>query len=346
MASSTPTPPTATATPTATPPTSTPADDTTNSTSPSAAAADSSPASSTGISPDELITLIHAIKFAKTDASQRQVWTEISQELSQKPGFEFLSQVVLNDVKKVWKKALKTGGTTPSTPPPQQPQPANTNANATATPTTTDTLKSKLLQAGSKPSIYTVGQLAQEYTAMTIAEASAAEQEAMEALQGYVHAFLDVPADRSGNKPHQALISFQKQPQQPTAAGAKQKKQSSGSSTKTTKKDELPTEEIVKIQKAAPLHAGDTTSHPMLCYNQSKTRKTFLHPDSDPEGYQKIAALIDQSGNQGALAHMGGTKAYFYARITPVTNKKGKGGPSPSSIVSINTIELAPPQAW
>lgn len=354
----TPAPPASTApapTPTTTDAAKKTSDDTTNSTSPSSSSAS---ASATSISPDELISLIQAIKFAKADASQRQVWKEISQELSGKPGFAFLSQVALNDVKKVWKKALKTASDAPASSDKQTAaaattdQPTNKTDKNNDTPPAaaapkTDTLKSKLMEAGSKPSIFTVGQLAQEYTAMTIAEASAGEQEAINAMmEGYVHVFLDVPADRSGNKPHQALISFQKK-QQTTPSSSSL---STGKSSKGNKKGEPATttttiEEIVKIQRAAPMHANDTTCHPMLAYNQSKTRKTFVHPDSDPEGYQTIVSLIGRAGKQGALAHLGGTKAYFYALVTPL--KKGSSSSSSLSVIwSIQTTELAPPQAW
>ena len=315
------------------------------------------------VSQEDLIDLIHAIKFAKDDASQRQVWKEISEELSQKEGFEFLANVALNDVKKVWKKALKTAGGSSN----NNSSTAN-NANAaktqekpatekgTETEATTDALKTKLLEVRSKPSIFTVGQLAQEYKAMTIAEALAVgEQEqqkhALE-MEGYVHIFLDVPADRSGTKPHQALISFQKDTNKKSAKSKTPKvnnivaiNNNDGTNTTTADEQQL---FIVKIQRAAPMHSDDKTSYPMLCYDQSKTRKTFLHPDSDPDGYHKIAALIEASGKQGALKQMGGTKAYFYARMASTAaadggdNKKARVSP----IISINTIELAPPQSW
>jgi hypothetical protein len=53
------------------------------------------------ISREELLELARAIKFAKPDASQKQVHEEISLELSQKESFEFLKNVTLNEVKKV-----------------------------------------------------------------------------------------------------------------------------------------------------------------------------------------------------------------------------------------------------
>ena len=316
------------------------------------------------VSPEDLIDLIHAIKFAKDDASQRQVWKEISEELSQKEGFEFLAKVALNDVKKVWKKALKTAGGSSSNNTNNNNNNNNNNSNANtnnaakaqekpstekATEVTTDALKTKLLEVRSKPSIFTVGQLAQEYKAMTIAEALAVgEQEqqkhALE-MEGYVHIFLDVPADRSGTKPHQALISFQKDTTKKASKSKTPKAINNHDGTNhTTATEDEPLQFIVKIQRAAPMHSDDTTSYPMLCYDQSKTRKTFLHPDSDPDGYHKIANLIEASGKEGALKHMGGTKAYFYARMASLA-ADGKGRAS-NIIISINTVELAPPQSW
>ena len=331
------------------------------------------------VSPDELIDLIQAIKFAKEDASQRQVWKEISEELSQKEGFEFLAEVTLNDVKKVWKKALKRTADQRSAssgadhnnrnnshrPTGNNNHSNNKNNNAKKdAETTTDALKTKLLEVHSKPSMFTVGRLAQEYQAMTIAEALGEQQQqeehSLEEMKGYVHVFLDVPADRSGTKPHQALISFQKPHDSVNRQSHKAKgktrttKSSSQSSTSIINNKNNPNDNkdpsqpppiIVKIQKAAPMNASDTTLYPMLCYDQTKTYKTFLHPDSDPDGYTKIAALITESGKQGALADLGGTKAYFYARLaTTTTNSSSKK--KEASILSINTVELAPPQSW
>ena len=75
----------------------------------------------------------------------------------------------------------------------------------------------------------------------------------------------------------------------------------------------------------------------MLLYDQTRTYKTFIHPDPDDDGYEKIANLIAESGTGGALGLLGGTKAYFYARLT----KRKKG-----DILSIQITELAPAQNW
>ena len=59
-------------------------------------------------SPDDLIELVRAIKFAHTDMSTRNVHHEISVTMADSdPTYAFLKDVRLNDVKKVWKKALR-----------------------------------------------------------------------------------------------------------------------------------------------------------------------------------------------------------------------------------------------
>jgi len=61
-------------------------------------------------SPDDLIELVRAIKFAHTDMSTRNVHREISVTMADSdPTCAFLRYVKLNDVKKVWKKALMRG---------------------------------------------------------------------------------------------------------------------------------------------------------------------------------------------------------------------------------------------
>jgi hypothetical protein len=74
----------------------------------------------------------------------------------------------------------------------------------------------------------------------------------------------------------------------------------------------------------------------MLLYDATRTRKTFVHPG---EEYDRILKWMIQEGQEGALGHMGGSKAYFYARPT-VT----KGGLP--DIVSVDVTQLAPAQEW
>jgi hypothetical protein len=66
--------------------------------------------------------------------------------------------------------------------------------------------------------------------------------------------------------------------------------------------------------------------------------KTFIHPDDGDDGYDKIRTWIVSSGSGGALGAAGGTKAYFYTRVS-----KRKHG---ADVLSIDTRELAPAQTW
>lgn len=122
------------------------------------------------------MALVRAIKFAKPDASQRAVHSEITQVLSQREAC--LQGVTLNDVKKVWKKAVTAASTTSGAP-------------------------------GGVVKLFTVGDgtvsiLANQYS-QNAAKAAVEEQGAE---QHYVHVYLDVPMDMSGSRPHQAIINF------------------------------------------------------------------------------------------------------------------------------------------
>jgi hypothetical protein len=281
---------------------------------------------------DELLELVRAIKFAKPEASQKEVHREITEEISQKfeHKFAFLKDVKLNDVKKVWKKAMQqhssSTNSTSSTTPLSQQGAHSTNADLLEKLPSDQTVKVFTVGDGS------VKHLAQEYTAAVLAQAAAKEQAAAEELQkNYVHVFLDVPADRSGSRPHQALINFQE------SAKNKTEKQTKQQLSKTNNSEEMM---IVKIQMAAPLNEHDTVQHPMLLYNQSRSCKTFLHPDPNDEtkSYERVQEWIRNSGVDGVLGQKGGTKAYFNSRLTK--RKKGQ------NIISIRVAELAPPQEW
>jgi len=134
--------------------------------------------------------------------------------MSQNESFEFLANVKLNDVKKVWKKAI-TGG--------------EINSNISSNPTKStvsnaqkgggggdddvmDTIR-KTTDKNGIIKLYTVGNvsvktLAENYTLQAAAHAAAKEkdsnaQQEEEELNKYVHCFLDVPADCSGSRPQQ-----------------------------------------------------------------------------------------------------------------------------------------------
>lgn len=313
--------------------------------------------------------------------------------MSNNAGFEFLSHVKLDQVKKVWKKALKSNN---------PPVAASTSSGATA-PTknhtnarhddpTHDVLVTdenvlrmpkdgilKFYTVGN-PSSSSVKSLAEGYTleaaARVAQEEAVKEQTRREELEKYVHCFLDVPADQSGTKPHQALINFNNnenssgsccnkshQSSRVSGGGGKKKKKKNmvgggggacGKSNGVVGMDgndggAKDKRDIVKIQVAAPLPGMENVKVPMLLYNKDRSAKTFIHPDDDDNvnessgggavgGYDKIRNLILEQGQQGVLSG-GGTKAYFYCRITRI--------PGEHDIVSIDvTTGLAPVQSW
>ena len=258
------------------------------------------------------------------------------------PQYDFLSQVKFNDVKKCWKKALsnnnnkKQGGGEDGK---KEASVASAKAALAGVeePSSKDTETKEDGQDVLK--MYTVGNgwtiqtLAENYTreaaAKAAAEVAAASKEdaaAQEEENGqYVHCFLDVPADRSGKKPYQALINFNGS--EPT---------SGGSSSKKSKK-KMNDREVVKIQVAAALPGMG--KFPMLLYNQSRSARTFIHPEEEQNSdYDKIHDWIVNGGTKGVLQG-GGTKAYFFAKIT-----RRQGGEQ--DIVSIDISQLAPPQNW
>ncbi len=186
---------------------------------------------------EDLIELVRAIKFSQPDASMRVVHTEITTKMSQNESFEFLQDVKLNDVKKIWKKAITGGGGASNTSGASgSSDGGNSIANAkrmllegtTAIKDEDDVVKSSSANEnadkrkesssskGKKNEIlkfYTVGDgsvqtLAKNYTLQAAANAVAqenafVEEQNEEEMKKYVSCFLDVPADRSGGKPHQ-----------------------------------------------------------------------------------------------------------------------------------------------
>lgn len=152
--------------------------------------------------------------------------------------------------------------------------------------------------------------------------------EKKEELAKYTHFFLDVPADLSGKRPH-AVINKSGSNKNITTTTTAAASSSDGNSDGR---------EIFKIQTAQlPLT-------PMLLYNKERTASTFLHPplsektEEDDGGYMKIKQMIAESGTVGVNGTQGVPKAYFWGRITET-----KDGPH---VVSIDTSEVAPNQAW
>jgi len=305
---------------------------------------------------EDLIDLVCAVKFSNPDASIRTVHREITEKMALNESFNFLKDVKLNDVKKVWKKANASLGESNLTAA-SDSLPAETNSKLNAD-------NNQILK------FYTVGDgsvrtLAQNYSAA--AAETAAEKAALavskeksaheDDLKNYVHFFLDVPADRSGKRPHQALINFNDNnvldPEGKKGKSKKKVRNSRGSQRtdasakvicdNTTKENR----EIVKIQVAASLPGMVNVKTPMLLYNANRSAKTFIHPieetentsNADDSGYDKIHSFIREKGVGGALGSVGGTKGYFYCRISRRKNEQ--------DIISIDvTSGLAHVQSW
>lgn len=288
--------------------------------------------------PDDLIELIRAIKFAHTEMSIRNVHKEISVTMANSDkSYDFLKDVKLNDVKKVWKKALK--GRSPETNNSSQKSEPTLKKNSVKSPARNDL---PIVPTEGIIKFYTVGDgsvatLAENYANHHAEAAVAASQDQnadSEKEKGkYTHFFLDVPADLSGSRPHQALMNYQHTP------SGKKGKNKAGQAKK------LEGKEAFKIQLAALPPGMEHVQTPMLMYNSDRSAKTFLHPPSSPDdteddgGYLKIRKIITESGISGALGATGGQKAYFYGFVT-----KTKSGPN---VISIDVHSgLVPSQTW
>ena len=319
----------------------------------------------------DLIELVRAVKFARPDSSIRNVHREIVDEMSKNEGYEFLRDVTLNNVKKIWKKAIM-GSSSSSFPLPSSPQcdqlsSATGNASSLS-PTAATTNTGRGEDKSSSPSsdgidvkLYTVGDgsvrtLAENYTLEAASRAVAEgerskEQETKrraEQFKGYVHCFLDVPADSSGRRPHQALINFNDNsglvgskvaasaatPGTATVAtstGRKKngnKKRGGGSSVrKKSQKGSLSPgiggdgekncgRIIVKIQVAA-----GSENNPMLLYNADRSAKTFIHPPTEKTNNETEG--VDSVGEKEGERE---TDDGGYVRILNLIVKNGIGG--------------------
>jgi hypothetical protein len=321
------------------------------------------------VTKDEMIGLVRAIKFANPDASIRQVHREITEVLSRKDHYDFLANISLNDVKKVWKKAVMMSSTQQQQ---QNQQQTLQNQQSSTTPQTNGAMEEPILR------FYTIGNgsipfLAQEYSqakareaAVAAAKDSAPEKEGDKNLQhnssNMFSVFLDVPADRSGQRPYQAIVNFQENNrttvtktttntttttssvshnmptnQKRKDAARKNKTKNTVTDKQLQHQDDIPI--ICKIQVAATSSPQDGTKFPMLLYNQDRTIKTFIHPDSeqddDDDGYNRIHTMVTCHGVGGALGVSGGSKAYFYTYLVA------------NDILNIDTSRLADvPTTW
>ena len=363
------------------------------------------------ITPNDLVELVRAVKFANTNASIREVHTEISITMAQSnyPTYAFLKDVKLNDVKKVWKKAIKGGkvvqdeeGVVTSTTDKVSQTVTTSTSHGESNETSTKATSAKTTNDGA-PSIpvdgiirfYTIGdgsvktlvenyskQYAQKLVSISeqteSSSSSSSRKDESSSNDEFTHFFLNVPADLSGSRPHQALINYSQDNNNidhsiSGGSGKKKKKGdktvspsfSSSSSSSSSSNGNSKKCEIFKIQIAAlPPGMGNVLT-PMLLYNKDRSAKTFLHPpssstsgdnnneDDDDGGYNKIRSMIIENGSTGALGVTGGTKAYFYGYTTKVTSEflssgvvVGATAAATNDIVSIRTTELVLNQTW
>ena len=260
--------------------------------------------------------------------SQRAVHTEITGVVADSdPSYTFLKEVKLNDVKKVWKKALKGSDSTTK----EVVALDKTNKDedeAPILPPTNDGIL-KFYTVGDA-SIQTLAENYANHYARAAAEAEVKNSDTTNTAT-YTHFFLDVPADRSGSRPHQALINFND-----NKGKKKQKK-------RVTNNNYEDGREVFKVQMAAAPPGMEDMALPMLLYNGDRSAKTFLHPptaeEEDDGGYFKIQEMIGNSGTSGALGKSGGQKAYFWGVVRELKD----GG---KRVVSLDIDGLAPTQVW
>ena len=290
------------------------------------------PSSNKHFTMDDLTDLVKAIKFAYPDYGIRKVHREIVEVASINGNEPTLKDVKLNDVKKIWKKIGLSEY--------KKETKINTKSKTETETVTGGTVT--VTEQGDTNSIlkfYTVGDgsiqsIARGYQSAAEVVLEAQKKQKEEELDSkWFHFYLNVPADRSGQKPHQALINF-----------------SDNNPINQNDSNVDKKEQIVKIQVAAAIDSSNPDLlMPMLLYNADRSARTFIHPptatnskqsndkgdDSDGGGYRAIYNMIITGGKKGALGIGGGTKGYFRCRII-----------SDKNIVSIDTSSLVKGQNW
>jgi hypothetical protein len=235
-----------------------------------------------------------------------------------------------------------------------------------------DEVKQKVMK------MYTIGDATNSSSSSNMAVGSQATTEATaitasssgsSTVKRWVHVQLDVPADTSGSKPHQALINFTdnnssgSSGEHSSAEDGKPSAKTASTSTASPASSEASV--IVKIQVAM---GGAESKTPMLLYNNDRSVKTFIHcTPLTVEGYNRIQRMILQRGGEGALGKAGGTKGYFYAKrhahvpsnkkAAPVAeaaaarcadgeDEEAASDPPSSKRLYIDCLALAPDQTW
>lgn len=263
-----------------------------------------------------------------------------------------MKDVKLNEIKKIWKKlGLSEFHSNASI---SSATASNRNTTSLTTTNTSDPNTTGINNDNTDSILkfYTVGdgsvkRLALGYEAAAKAAAAAAEAQKLKDQSSSIstnskwfHFFLDVPADRSGSKPHQALINFSDNNNQNNASMDTFDAGNISNSNGTDAPKKTTDEQVVKIQVAAAIHADSNIKMPMLLYNTDRSARTFIHPpsssdDDDGGGYNAIYNLISQGGKMGALGKGGGTKGYFRCKIYKEKN-----------VVSIDASSLIMGQTW
>lgn len=148
---------------------------------------------------------------------------------------------------------------------------------------------------------------------VTTAEAKDGAPSNNEGANAWFRFPLDSPADPSGDRPYQTLMSYNNEEDGKNRPQHKDHK-------------------IVKIQVAAAPPGVDIET-PMLLYDAERKIRTFILPNAN--GYKEVRTLITNLGTAGVLGATGGTKGYFRCRVT-------KDG----TAVEVDASSLAEPQLW
>jgi len=209
-----------------------------------------------------------------------------------------------------------------------------------------DEMKQKVIK------MYTIGDTTGTKHAVAVGSESPINLTASETpARRWVRVQLDVPADTSGTKPHQALINFTEQSSSADSGSDDGKPSALTACTSTSSPSSSDQAFIVKIQVAM---GGIQTRAPMLLYNIDRTMKTFIHcTEEGAEGYYRIQEMIINHGTEGALGKAGGSKAYFHAikyfnsqRKDDATSSVQSELTERSKIIRIDCHSLASDQTW
>ena len=226
-------------------------------------------------------------------------------------GTKVYREPTLDEVKKLYKKQKLSQYNTPGavvegqSPAMEQSvaEEAPKASPSTAPQTTADVPGSKT-ESENVPSLYTVGGTGKvESATSTMSKLSLGGSS--EVTLGWLQ--LDVPCNKTGTLPFQAVIPFSSLTGNAGEADPDKSDKSDGANQ--AKSDWV----TFKIQTC-----NDGDDQPMLCYNKDKSLKTFIHPahkNNKCEVYAQISALVGKKGVAGKMGPAGGKKAYFKGKV-------------------------------